>query len=389
VAAISEHEQRVTPLELFFDLVFVFAITQVTSLMSADPTWTGVLHGMLVLTALWWAWAAYAWLTNTVDSDEGIVRIAMLGAMAAMLVVSLAVPEAFGDHGVLFAGAYLVVRLLHLVLYAIAGKNDPELLGAVLRLAATATIGPILLVIAGFLEGDERVTMWVVALALDFLGPAVLGGGRGWRVSVEHFAERHSLIVLIALGESIVAIGVGATEIELDWGGVSAALLAIVVVSALWWLYFDVAAIIARQLVMSLSGIEQVRAARDAYSYLHLPMVAGVVLFALGLKKTLDDVGEPLATVPAFALAGGVALYLLAHCAFFLRLAHRLFRRRFIGGLVLVALIPVATELPALASLAFVAAVCVFVVAYEAIRHREHRAQIRHPELADTELVAP
>ena len=106
----SEHEQRVTPLELFFDLVFVFAITQVTSLLSGDPTWTGVLHGMLVLTALWWAWAAYAWLTNTVDSDEGGVRIAMLGAMAAMLVVSLAVPEAFGDHGVLFAVAYLVVR---------------------------------------------------------------------------------------------------------------------------------------------------------------------------------------------------------------------------------------------------------------------------------------
>jgi low temperature requirement protein LtrA len=128
--------------------------------------------------------------------------------------------------------------------------------------------------------------------------------------------------------------------------------------------------------------------ARDAYTYLHLPMVAGIVLFALGLKKTLGDVGEPLDTVPAFALAGGVALYLLAHCAFFLRLARRLFRRRFIGGLVLIALIPVVTELPALASLALVGAVCVFVIAYEAIRHREHRAQVRHPELADSELLA-
>jgi low temperature requirement protein LtrA len=389
VAARSEHEQRVTPLELFFDLVFVFAITQVTSLLAANPTWTGVLHGMLVLVALWWAWAAYAWLTNTVDSDEGLVRIAMLGAMAAMLVVSLAVPEAFGDHGVLFAGAYLVVRVLHLVLYAIAGKHDPELLGAVLRLASTATIGPVLLVFAGFLEGEERVMVWIVALALDFLGPAVIGRGRGWRISVEHFAERHALIILIALGESIVAIGVGAGAIELDLGVVVAAVLAITLVSALWWLYFDVAAIMARELVNSLSGIEQVRAARDAYSYLHLPMVAGIVLFALGLKKTLEDVGEPLATVPAFALAGGVALYLLAHCAFFLRLARRLFRRRFIGGLVLVALIPVVTQLPSLASLGLVAAVCVFVVAYEAIRHREHRTRIRHPELADRELVAP
>ena len=388
MAAQSEHEQRVTPLELFFDLVFVFAITQVTSLLAADPTWTGVLHGMLVLTALWWAWAAYAWLTNTVDSDEGVVRIAMLGAMAAMLVVSLAVPEAFGDHGVLFAGAYMVVRILHLILYAIAGKHDPELLGAVLRLASTATIGPILLVYAGFLEGDERVTLWIVALTLDFLGPAVIGRGRGWRVSVEHFAERHALIILIALGESIVAIGVGATSIELDLGVVVAAVLAIVLVSALWWLYFDVAAILARQRVAAVSGIEQARLARDAYSYLHLPMVAGIVLFAMGLKKTLEDVGEPLATVPAFALAGGVALYLLAHCAFFLRLARRLFRRRFIGGVALLALIPAVTELPALASLALVAAVCVFVVTYEAIKHREHRAQVRHPELVDPEFPA-
>jgi low temperature requirement protein LtrA len=388
VAAQSEHEQRVTPLELFFDLVFVFAITQVTSLLAADPTWTGMLHGMLVLTALWWAWAAYAWLTNTVDSDEGVVRIAMLGAMAAMLVVSLAVPEAFGDHGVLFAGAYMVVRILHLILYAIAGKHDPELLGAVLRLASTATIGPILLVYAGFLEGDERVTLWIVALTLDFLGPAVIGRGRGWRVSVEHFAERHALIILIALGESIVALGVGATSIELDLGVVVAAVLAIVLVSALWWLYFDVAAILARQRVAAVSGIEQARLARDAYSYLHLPMVAGIVLFAMGLKKTLEDVGEPLATVPAFALAGGVALYLLAHCAFFLRLARRLFRRRFIGGVALLALIPVVTELPALASLALVAAVCVFVVTYEAIKHREHRAQVRHPELVDPEFPA-
>jgi low temperature requirement protein LtrA len=382
VAARSEHEQQVTPLELFFDLVFVFAITQVTSLLSQTPTWTGVLHGMLVLTALWWAWAAYAWLTNTVDSDEGLVRIAMLAAMAAMLIVSLAVPHAFDEDGVLFAVAYMAVRLLHIALYALAGKDDPDLLGAVLRLAPTAVLGPSLLIFAGFLDGREQVAVWVLALTLDYLGPAVIGRGRGWRVSVEHFAERHSLIVLIALGESIVAIGIGVTELELTVGVVTAGALAIVVVSALWWLYFDVAAIIARQIVGRARGVEQARLARDGYSYLHLPMVAGIVLFALGLKKTLGDVGEPLDTVPAFALAGGVALYLLAHCAFFLRLAHRLFRRRFIGSLMLIALIPAVTVLPALLSLALVGAVCVFVVAYEAISHREHRAQIRHPELA-------
>jgi low temperature requirement protein LtrA len=382
VAANEDHEQRVTPLELFFDLVFVFAMTQVTSLLAADTTWTGVLHGMLVLAALWWAWTAYAWLTNTVNSDEGIVRTTILAAMAAMLVVSLAVPGAFGDDGVLFAAAYMIVRLLHLLLYAIATKHDPDLLGAVLRLSLTATLGPGLLLFAGFLEGEERVAVWIAALALDYLGPAVIGRGRGWTVFAEHFAERHALIVLIALGESIVAIGVGATEIELDLGVVLAAVLAIALVSALWWLYFDVAAILARMRLAAAGGIEQARLARDAYSYLHLPMVAGIVLFALGLKKTLGEVGDPLATVPAVALSGGVALYLLAHCAFFLRLARRLFRRRLLGAVMLLALLPLVRELPAVASLALVGAVCVFVVTYEAIAHREHRAQIRHPELA-------
>ena len=205
-----DSEHQVTPLELFFDLVFVFAITQVTSLLAHNPTWSGVLHGMLVLTALWWAWTAYAWLTSTMDVDEGGVRLVMLASMGAMLIVALAVPGAFGDDAVLFGVAYLVVRLLHLVLYSIVSRDDPDLLGAVLRLATTAISGASLLVVAGFLEGDERIAVWFLALAIDYLGPAVIGRGRGWRIAPDHVAERHGLIVLIALGESIVAIGLGA-----------------------------------------------------------------------------------------------------------------------------------------------------------------------------------
>jgi low temperature requirement protein LtrA len=382
VAARAEHEQRVTPLELFFDLVFVFAITQVTSRLADDATWDGLMEGMLVLAALWWAWAAYAWLTNTLDADEGGVRLAMLGAMLAMLIVSLAVPGAFGGDPFLFAGAYLVVRILHLVLYAIAARDDPDLLAAVVRLTPSATFGPGLLVAAGFLDGGERIAAWTVALAIDYAGPAVVGAGRGWRVSPDHFTERHGLIVIIALGESIVAIGVGATGLDLDLGVVVAAALGIVVVSALWWLYFDVAAIFARTRLSEVTGVQRARLARDAYSYLHLPMVAGIVLFALALKKTLADVEDPLATIPAVGLCGGVALYLLAHIAFLLRTTGRLFRRRTLGAAACLALLPAATALPALASLSLVAAVCAFVVAYEAIRYRESRAQIRHPELA-------
>jgi low temperature requirement protein LtrA len=374
-------EHQVTPLELFFDLVFVFAITQVTTLLARDPTWVGVLRGMLVLAALWWAWSVYAWLTSAMDVDEGGVRLTMLAAMAAMLVVALAVPGAFGGEAVLFGVAYLLVRLLHLALSALVGGDDPDRRGALLRFAPTAIVGASLLVLAGFLEGDERIAVWVLALAVDYLGPVVIGVGRGWHVAPEHFAERHGLILLIALGESIIAIGIGA-GFELDSGVIVAATLGIVVVAALWWLYFDVAAIFARRRLMQATGLELHRLALHSYSYLHLPMVAGIVLFALGLKTTLGDVGEALDTVPAAALCGGAALYLLGHIAFLFRATGRVFRRRTVGALVLLALVPAAVTVPALAALVLVSAVCSLVVAYEVLRYRDQRIRVRHPELA-------
>jgi low temperature requirement protein LtrA len=374
-------EHQVTPLELFFDLVFVFAITQVTIMLADDATWGGVARGMLVLAALWWAWSVYAWLTSATDVDEGGVRLLMLAGMAAMFGVALAVPGAFGDDAVLFGVAYLLVRLLHLVLSSTVVRDDPGRLGALLRFAPTAIVGPSLLVVAGFLDGNERIAVWVVALAIDYLGPVVIGvGEQGWRVAPEHFAERHGLIILIALGESLIAIGLGA-GFELDAGVIVAAALGIVVVSALWWLYFDVAAIFARTRLMQAVGLALHRLALHAYSYLHLPMIAGIVLFALGLKTTVGDVGEQLDTVPAVALCGGAALYLVGQVAFLFRTTGRVFRRRTIGAAVLLALIPLALVVPALAALALVSAACASVVAYEAIRHREHRVQVRHPEL--------
>jgi low temperature requirement protein LtrA len=374
-------EHQVTPLELFFDLTLVFAITQVTVMLADDPTWRGVFRGMLVLAALWWAWTAYAWLTSTMDVDEGGIRLVLLGSMAAMFGVALAVPGAFGDDALLFGVAYFLVRLLHLVLSGIVGRDDPDRRGAILRYAPTALIGASLLVLAGFLEGDVRIAVWLVALAIDYLGPLVVGIGGGWRVAPEHFAERHGLIVLIALGESIIAIGLGA-GFELDTGVIVAAALGIVVVSALWWLYFDVAAIMARRRLMQATGLELHRLALHAYSYMHLPLIAGIVLFALGLKTTVDHPGDPLDTVPAVALCGGAALYLVGHIAFLRRMTGRVFRRRTIGAVVLLALIPLAMEIPALAALALVSAVCTLVVAYEAIHYRESRVGIRHPELA-------
>jgi low temperature requirement protein LtrA len=291
------------------------------------------------------------------------------------------VPGAFGDDAVLFGVTYLLVRALHIVLYAIVSRDDPDLLGAVLRFAPTAIFSASLLVAAGFIHGDGRIAVWIIALAIDYLGPAIIGAGRGWRIAPEHFAERHGLIVLIALGESIIAIGVGA-GFDLVTGVIAAAALGIVVISALWWLYFDVAAIFARTRLMQTSGVEQAQLARDSYSYLHLPMVAGIVLFAFGLKTALGHVGDELETVPAVGLCGGAALYLLGHIAFLFRATRRIFRRRTLGAIALIALIPAAVALPALAALGLVSAVCSSVVVYEVFRYRQHRIRVRHPELA-------
>jgi low temperature requirement protein LtrA len=383
----AQREQRVTPLELFFDVVFVYAITQVTLLMSDDPTWQGVGQGLFVLAALWSAWTGYGWLTNALEPEEGAVRAGMFGAMAAMLVAALAVPEAFGTHAVLFGVAYLLVRLLHLLLYAIAGKRDPDLLGAVLRFTPSATLAPMIILAASFLDGREQAALWVVALAVDYLG-ALIGRGRGWRVSPAHFAERHGLVVIIALGESIVAIGVGAAGLSLTAGIVSAAVLGIVVTAALWWAYFDVYAVLAQRQLSETSGATRARLARDCYSYLHLPMIAGIVLFALGLKKTIEHVDEPLATVSAVALCGGLSLYFLAHVLLRIRLVHHTRRTtaerpgwigpgRLATAIGTLALTPAALELRALTALALVAALCWALIAWDLIHYREHRIEVR------------
>jgi len=372
----AEREQRVTPLELFFDLVFVFAVTQVTSFLSHSPTWGGLLRGLLLLGALWWAWGAYAWLTNTLDPEEGAVRLAVLAAIAAMLVVSLAAPGAFGRDGVIFGVAYFVVRALHLVLYAIAGRGDRDLFRAVVRLVPTATLGPALLVIAGFLDGSGQLALWGAALAIDYLG-VLLGHMRGWRISPAHFVERFGLIIIIALGESIVAIGIGAAGLPLDAGVIAAALLGVGVVAALWWLNFDWVVFVAQAALAEATGARRAALARDAYSYLHLPMVGGIILFAFGLKTTLADVDDSLRMIPALGLCGGVALYLLAHVALRLRIGAGLGRGRPVASVLLLGLLPVSREVPALTVLGLIAAVCWALIAYEALRHREGRAWIR------------
>jgi low temperature requirement protein LtrA len=367
-------EKRVAPLELFFDLVFVFALTQVTASMSNDATWSGLGRGMLVLSALWWAWAAYAWLTNYVAAEEDRERLLILAVMGSFLITALAVPEAFGDDALVFAIAYAAARWLHIFIFAEA-NDDVDASEAIRRLARTALPAPALLIVAAFLDGTAQTLCWVVALATDFAGPFVFGV-RGFRVSPGHFAERFSLIVIIALGESIVAIGTGLHG-ELDAGTICAALLGLVLAFGLWWAYFDVVAIVAERHFREAEGHRRLRIARDSYSYLHLPIIAGIVLVALGVKKTLGDVDEPLKTIPSVALFGGVALYYAGHLGFRLRNVGTLNRPRLVALVVCLALIPLGTEVDAIVALALAAAVTSAVIAFEAIRYADARRRVR------------
>jgi len=383
----SEREQRVTPLELFFDLVVVFAITQVTALMSHDLTWAGVGRGLLVLAAIWWAWTGYAWLTNHLEPEEGLVRAGMFAAMAAMLVIALAVPGSFADEAVLFGVAYLLIRLINLLLYAIAARRDPELLRAIVRFGPVAGVGALLILAAGFADGAAQVALWILALVMLY-GSALIARGQGWHISPAHFAERYGLIVIIALGESVIALGVAARGSSLTAGIVAASILGIGVIAALWWSYFDVYSVLAQQQLSETSDAVRARLAHDYYSYLHLPMIAGIVLFALGLKLSIEHLDDPLDVIPAVALCGGLSLYFLTHVVLRIRLVAFVRRNtsdrpgwigpgRLVAGLAMLALIPAALVAPALMSLVLVTAVCWALIAWDVLHYRAEREAVR------------
>jgi low temperature requirement protein LtrA len=381
IGATLRGSDGVTPLELFFDLVFVLALTQTTARMAAHPTWTGVLEALLVLGVMWWAWVGYAWLTSVIDPEEGAVRLVMAASIAGLLVCSLAMPEAFENRALLFAGAYFCVRIAHIVLFRLGSRDDPKLRASVIGLTVSMCIAQTFLVAAAFSDEGLQLIFWALALGIDMSGPYFFGS-EGWKIFPKHFAERHGLIIIIALGESIVALGIGAEGIELDFPVVLAAVLGVAVSFAMWWMYFDVVARVAeRRLVQAAPGKEQNEIARDSFSYLHFPMVAGIVLVALGLKKTIGHVDHHLELVPASAFLGGFAIYLLAHVAFRWRNVHRFSTQRVVVAGISVALIPLALEINAIYTLVLVALLSSGLVAYETIHFRELRNKMRH-ELA-------
>jgi low temperature requirement protein LtrA len=376
VAALDQ-EHRVTPRELFFDLVFVFAFTQVATLLAGDPTFAGIGRSVLVLAALWWVWSAYAWLTNIVDPERELIGGALLVALIAMFVAALVVPGVFADEGVIFGAAFLVVWVMHTALYTLAGRGNPDLLGAVLRLAPWTLIAATMIFAAGWVDG-LRTWLWVAALMLGY-GGALLSGSIGWRVYPSHFAERHGLVIIIALGEAFIAIGIGATGTGLGPGEIIAAILGLLVATSFWLAYFDFFSIRGERLLGDASGQERVALARDIYTLLHFPMIVGIVLFAFAMKSVLAHVGDELDTVAAFALCGGSALYLLTYSAIRSRVERRwrLSRGRSVAAVAVLVLLPVATTVPALVALGLLTAVWLGLHTYELVWWREARAESR------------
>lgn len=385
-------ESPAATIELFFDLVFVFALTQVTAFMAEDPTAERMVQGMLVLGLLWWCWVGYAWIGNVAKADEGATRLAILSAMAAMFVIALAIPEAFDDSpgGIsapyAIAVGYFVLRTIHIGAFWALAAGDAALRRQLMRFGASMLAATGLLLAAAAASGPARTWLWVGVLAADYLG-TLLGGASGWRLpAARHFAERHGLIIIVALGESIVAIGVGVSDRPFSGAIMSASLLGLGLTMALWWLYFDTTALHAERALHEARDVERARMGRDGYSFLHLPMIAGIVLLALGMKKVLEyvsdtehhDLSDPLKGAPLAALVLGVVTYLLGQTAFYYRCVRRVKVFRVGLAVLLLPMLVIGAELPAMLSLGILTAAVAATVAWETHVFAADRHQLRH-----------
>jgi low temperature requirement protein LtrA len=341
-------ERRTSFVELLWDLVFVFAVTQVTELLADDLTWPGFGRAMIVLALVWWAWSAFVWVANAHDPDAPLLRLCLFVAMVLIFVAGLAVPHAFDDQAVLFACAYAGVRFLHLALYADASRRGAASWSAIAGFGFTVVIGMVLLVAGALAGGTTQVVLWTLATLIDYAGPAWLTRERlrGLQhVAVAHFAERYGLFIIICLGESIIALGVSAGEEEFDPELAAAVGLALLITIALWWTYFDRFAAVAEER-LRVHG-DPVLAAADGYSYLHLLLVAGIIVFAVGVKLGVHDVDHALPDGPRLALCGGVALFVAGHAAFGLRMIGEIPWPKVVTAVAVMGLYAVGGSMPA------------------------------------------
>jgi low temperature requirement protein LtrA len=375
--AAEQQERRTSYLELFFDLVFVFAITQVTALLLADPSAAGFLRAALILGLIWWAWSGYAWMTNAIEIDRFEVRLLFLVGTAGAFFMALAVPEAFGAQGLWFAVPYLVVRMIQLVLYLTGIRNDPAQLRALMGLVPWFLVAPLIALVGGFLEGDARTAVWALSLAIDVVGTLTLGEENDFRISPAHFAERYGLFVIIALGESIVAIGVGAEADPRNLTFAIAVVIAFSCVAALWWAYFDFASTGAERALRFAEPRRRGPLARDVFTLFHYPQILGIIFVAVAAKKVLAHPDEPLSHAGRAALGLGISLGLLSVVLARYRIVHVIAWER-IGGMVAAPAAVIAfRDLDAMWLLSVIVAILIAVLSIESYRLRVVRGQIR------------
>jgi low temperature requirement protein LtrA len=377
----GEAEQRTTNLELFFDLVFVFAITQLSHHLLQHLDWTGAAQTGFLLLIVWWAWIYTTWMTNWFDPDSVTVRGVLIGVMGASMVMAIAIPDAFGDRAALFAGAYVALQVgRNLFNVWATRRDDSNLMRTFQRILAWSLASGAFWIAGALAPEDARIALWIVALAIDYGGPAALywtpGLGRSayddWQIDGAQFAERFQLFVIISLGETIVVTGATASEKVLDVGVVAAMIVAFLGTAALWWIYFDYVAGLSQRHLSDAS--DRGRLARNGFTYGHIPIVAGIIVAAVGDEVVIAHPTEHLHAAELAAVAGGPALYLLGHAAFRWSMVRSVGWSRLVGAAVIVAIGAAGLALPAIGVAGAIVVVLAGLAAWPRIRRRRRAA---------------
>jgi low temperature requirement protein LtrA len=398
---------KVTRLELFYDLVFVYAFLNVSTVTSKSLTGTALAKSLLVLALLWFAWTSFAALGNVVRTDQGLMPLLGFATMAAVFALAVTVPKAFSDKpgglpgDLIFAASYGLVRGLGVLAFVFASRATERSKRLPRRLVPPVLVSTGLLfvaatvpqrVVASDYEFAARAALWLLAIAVEYSVGVLVPVEDVLIVSVEHLADRYALIILIAFGESIISLGTGlnlTAGLTLTWAILVAVGLGIALIATLWWAYSDTLAIAAEMALREIKGPARVAYARDAYNYLHLPMIMGIILFSFGLKKVLADIGNP--EIPSFAdtlrgvepavLYGGVALYLAALIGFGWRMVSRVNWVDLVTIAVVLIQIPIAGHIPELLALVLLVLTVIAQVLIGAARVRRPRHQIRQRRL--------
>lgn len=367
-AALGRHA---TNLELFLDLVFVFAVTQIASLISHHPTGTGTAKGLLMAVLVWWQWSQFTWAGSALDLQRtGRIRLLVLGCIPVTLIMTISIPDAFHAGGLWFGAAYLGVQLLVLGMQGSVSLGDPTLRAGFVRYASVASIAPVIVLVGGFFHDNTRVVIWVLAGFVNLIG-ALRASSSEWVVDPVHFSERHSLFVIISLGEVLVAAGGSASEIGLDWLTACAIAVSVGVACALWWAYFAFIPAVGEHVLARTSGVERGVFARDLFTFGHFPLVFGVVLYAVVVKHLVPEPDGHLAVDDRWLLALSVVCFVGGLMSFQFRVIRRVVPER-------IAAIPVAIAVSVLGryipGLVVVALIAVLLIVMQAITWRRFRA---------------